>query len=173
MFAQMQDSPLLVSQLIEHAARTYPDQTITTQTVEGGLHQYTYKQACKRSRQLAQALLSLGIKDGDVVGTLAWNTHRHYECWYGISGMGAVLHTVNPRLFPEQLEYIINQAEDQYLFIDTSFLPILESLQAKLSQVKGYVLMTDEGHMPETGLKNVLCYETLCLSKAVSINGHN
>ena len=161
MYAQMQDSPLLVSQLIEHAARTYPDQTITTQTVEGELHQYTFKQACKRSRQLAQALLALGVKDGDVIGTLAWNTHRHYECWYGISGMGAVLHTVNPRLFPEQLEYIINHADDQYLFVDTTFLPLLEALQEKLPQVKGYVLMTDKANMPETSLKNVLCYETL------------
>ena len=161
MFGQMQDQPLIISQLIEFAARVYPTQTITTKTVEGSLHQYTYADANVRSKKLAQALINLGVKDGDVVATLAWNTHRHYECWYGISGMGAVLHTVNPRLFPEQLEYIINHADDKYVFLDTTFIPLLEALQGKLPNVKGYVIMTDEAHMPETKLENVFCYETL------------
>ncbi|OUR66064.1 long-chain fatty acid--CoA ligase, partial [Bermanella sp. 47_1433_sub80_T6] len=161
MFGQMQDSPLLVSQLIEHAAKLYPKQVIATKTVEGHWHEYTYTDAALRSRKLAQALLRLGVKDGDVLGTMAWNTYRHYECWYGISGMGAILHTVNPRLFPEQLDYIINHAQDQYLFIDTTFVPLLEKLQEKLSHVKGYIIMTDEAHMPETSLVNALCYETL------------
>jgi len=161
MFGQMQDSPLLVSQLIEHAAKLYPKQVIATKTVEGHWHEYTYTDAALRSRKLAQALLRLGVKDGDVLGTMAWNTYRHYECWYGISGMGAILHTVNPRLFPEQLDYIINHAQDQYLFIDTTFVPLLEKLQSKLADVKGYIIMTDEAHMPETSLVNALCYETL------------
>lgn len=161
MFGQMQDQPLIISQLIEFAARVYPTQTITTKTVEGTLHQYTYADANVRSKKLAQALINLGVKDGDVVATLAWNTHRHYECWYGISGMGAVLHTVNPRLFPEQLEYIINHADDKYVFLDSTFIPLLEALQDKLPNVKGYVIMTDEAHMPETKLENVFCYETL------------
>ena len=161
MFGQMQDSPLLVSQLIEHAAKLYPKQIIATKTVEGHWHEYTYVDAALRSRKLAQALLRLGVKDGDVLGTMAWNTYRHFECWYGISGMGAILHTVNPRLFPEQLDYIINHAEDQYLFIDTTFVPLLEKLQNKLPHVKGYIIMTDEAHMPDTSLANVLCYETL------------
>jgi len=161
MFGQMQDSPLLVSQLIEHAAKLYPKQVIATKTVEGHWHEYTYLDAALRSRKLAQALLRLGVKDGDVLGTMAWNTYRHYECWYGISGMGAILHTVNPRLFPEQLDYIINHAQDQYLFIDTTFVPLLEKLQGKLSHVKGYIIMTDEAHMPDTSLVNALCYETL------------
>lgn len=161
MFGQMQDSPLLVSQLIEHAAQFHPDQRIITKTVEGHFHEYTYKDAAKRSKQLAQALVALGVQDGDVIGTLAWNTYRHFECWYGISGMGGILHTINPRLFPEQLDYIINHAEDKFLFIDTTFVPLLEALQSKLTKVKGYVIMTDEAHMPTTTLPNVLCYETL------------
>jgi acyl-CoA synthetase (AMP-forming)/AMP-acid ligase II len=161
MFGQMQDSPLLVSQLIEHAAELYPNQRIITKTVEGHFHEYTYKDAAKRSRQLAQALIALGVQDGDVIGTLAWNTYRHFECWYGISGMGGILHTVNPRLFPEQLDYIINHAEDKYLFVDTTFVPLLEALQSKLPSVKGYIIMTDEAHMPQTSLTNALCYETL------------
>ena len=161
MFGQVQDSPLLVSQLIEHAAQLHPNQRIITKTVEGDWHEYTYKDAAKRSKQLAQALIALGVQDGDVIGTLAWNTYRHFECWYGISGMGAILHTVNPRLFPEQLDYIINHAEDKFLFIDTTFVPLLEALQSKLPNVKGYVIMTDENHMPTTTLKNALCYETL------------
>jgi len=161
MFGQMQDQPLIVSQLIEHAARVYPAQTITTKTVEGSIHQYTFSDANLRSKKLAQALTQLGVKDGDVIATLAWNTHRHFECWYGISGMGAVLHTVNPRLFPEQLEYIINHADDKYIFLDTTFVPLLEALQEKLPNVKGYVLMTDAEHMPQTTLNNVMCYEAL------------
>ncbi|EAT13977.1 long-chain-fatty-acid--CoA ligase [Bermanella marisrubri] len=161
MFGQMQDSPLLVSQLIDHAAKVHGHQQIVTKTVEGHWHEYTFKDAQKRSKQLAQALLKLGIKDGDVIGTLAWNTHRHYECWYGISGMGAILHTINPRLFPEQLIYIINHAEDQYLFLDTTFVPLVEALLEHIGKVKGFVIMTDEAHMPETKLPNVHCYESL------------
>lgn len=161
MFGQMQDQPLIVSQLIEFAARVFPTQTITTKTVEGTLHQYTYADANVRSKKLSQALIKLGVQEGDVIATLAWNTHRHYECWYGISGMGAVLHTVNPRLFPEQVEYIVNHADDKYIFLDTTFLPLIEALQSKLPNVKGYVIMTDEAHMPETTLENAFCYETL------------
>ena len=161
MLGQMQDSPLLVSQLIEHAAQLYPNQRIITKTVEGHFHEYTYKDAAQRSRQLAQALIALGVQDGDVIGTLAWNTYRHFECWYGISGMGGILHTVNPRLFPEQLDYIINHAEDKFIFVDTTFVPLLEALQSKLASVKGYIIMTDEAHMPQTSLPNALCYETL------------
>ena len=161
MLGQMQDSPLLVSQLIEHAAQLYPNQRIITKTVEGHFHEYTYKDAAQRSRQLAQALIALGVQDGDVIGTLAWNTYRHFECWYGISGMGGILHTVNPRLFPEQLDYIINHAEDKFIFVDTTFVPLLEALQSKLASVKGYIIMTDEVHMPQTSLPNALCYETL------------
>lgn len=161
MLGQMQDSPLLVSQLIDFAAKVYPSQTITTKTVEGELHQYTFKESAKRSKQLAQALLRLGLGEGDVVATMAWNTYRHYECWYGISGIGAVLHTVNPRLFAEQLVYIINHAEDQYIMVDLTFVPLLESIQDLLPSVKGYIFLTDEAHMPETVLKNVYCYEAL------------
>jgi len=161
MLGQMQDSPLLISQILDYAEQIHPNQRIITKTVEGEFHEYTYKDAAKRSKQLAQALIKLGVKDGDVIGTLAWNTYRHFECWYGISGMGAVLHTINPRLFPEQLDYIINHAEDAYLFVDTTFVPLLEALQSKLPKVKGYVIMTDSAHMPNTTLNNVYCYDDL------------
>ncbi|GAA6135798.1 3-(methylthio)propionyl-CoA ligase [Oceaniserpentilla sp. 4NH20-0058] len=161
MLGQMQEQPLLVSQLLTHAELFHPTKRIITKTVEGHFHEYTYKDAAKRSKQLAQALIKLGVKKGDVVGTLAWNTYRHFECWYGISGMGGVLHTINPRLFPEQLNYIINHAEDSFLFLDTTFVPLLEALQSKLPKVKGYVIMTDQAHMPKTTLPNAICYDTL------------
>ena len=110
---------------------------------------------------MAKALLALGVKPGDPIGTLAWNGYRHLELYFGISGMGAVLHTINPRLFPEQIVYIANHAEDHYLFLDLTFVPLIEPMAAKLSTIKGFIIMTDEAHMPQTTLPNALCYETL------------
>ena len=107
MLGQMQDLPLLVSSLLDFAEKFHPRQEIVTRTVEGPIHRYTYADAGKRSKQLAQALLGLGVKSGDRIGTLGWNTYRHFEAWYGITGIGAVTHTINPRLFAEQLVYII------------------------------------------------------------------
>ena len=118
------DMPLLVSSLIAHADRSHGDTEIVSRTVEGPIHRYTYSQAHRRSKQLAQALLRLGVKEGDRIGTLAWNGYRHFELYYGVSGMGAVVHTVNPRLFHEQLVYIVNHAEDAYVFFDLSFVPL-------------------------------------------------
>src|ERR1700738_5050477 len=120
----MSEQPLLISRLIEHAARFHGDVEIVSRTVEGEIHRYTYAEAECRSLQLAKALLRLGVQ----IGTLAWNTHRHFELYYAISGIGAVCHTINPRLFDDQIVYIINHAEDRLLFIDESFSPLIEAL---------------------------------------------
>jgi fatty-acyl-CoA synthase len=161
MFGQMQDRPLLISSLIEFAALNHGDGEIVSRTVEGPIHRYTYKDCAARSRQLAKALEKLGVEQGDRIGTLAWNGFRHVEIYYGVSGMGAVCHTINPRLFPEQIVYIVNHAEDKYIFVDLTFVPLLENLIDQIPQVKGFIVMTDEANMPETKLPNVICYENL------------
>ena len=155
------DRPLLISTIIDFATDYHGDQEIVTRTVEGPLHRYTYREAGDRARQLANALLRLGVGEGNRIGTLAWNTHRHFEVYYGISGIGAVCHTINPRLFPEQISYIANHAEDSYIFLDLTFVEIVEGLADALKSVKGYVILTDEASMPDTSLPNALCYETL------------
>ncbi len=157
----MQDWPLVVTSILDHAAKAHAEQEIVTRTIEGPIHRYTYSGLYKRSRRLAKALTKMGIKLGDRIATLAWNSHRHIEAWYAIMGVGAICHTVNPRLFSEHLIYIINHAEDRYIFVDLTFVPILEGLQHKLDHVEGYVIMTDRDHMPDTKLKNVICYEDL------------
>lgn len=162
MLGLIQDRPLLISQLIEYAALYHSQTEIVTRTVEGPVHRYTYKDLCGRSKKLANALTRLGVKLGDRIGTLAWNTYRHFELYYGVSGMGAVLHTVNPRLFPEQIDYIVNHAEDSYLFFDLTFAPLIEKLAPQLKTVKGFVLMTDAAHMPkDSKIPNLICYEDL------------
>src|SRR5437762_7804918 len=128
----MSEQPLLISRLIQHAARFHGDVEITSRTVEGEIHRYTYAEAEHRARQLARALLRLGIQPGDRVGTLAWNTYRHFELYYAISGIGAVCHTINPRLFDDQILYIANHAEDRLLFVDMSFAPLIERLAPHL-----------------------------------------
>ncbi len=127
MLGLMQDRPLLISQIIDYAAAAYPDVEIVTRTVEGPIHRYGYKDAHKRAKQLAEALQGLGIKLGDRVGTIAWNTYRHFELYFGISGIGAVLHTLNPRLAPEHVAYIANHAEDQIIFVDLNLVPVVEA----------------------------------------------
>ncbi|HZP91445.1 MAG TPA: 3-(methylthio)propionyl-CoA ligase [Burkholderiales bacterium] len=166
MHGLMMDIPLLISSLIEHADRYHGDTEIVSRTVEGGIHRYTYRDAHRRSRQLANALGALGVKTGDRVGTLAWNGYRHLEAFYGISGMGAVMHTVNPRLFPEQIAYIVNHADDGYVLFDLTFVPLIEKLAPICRGVKGWVVMTDRAHMPQAGIPNLLCYEEL-------INAHS
>ena len=148
MLGLMQDRPLLISQIIDFAAAYYPEVEIVTRTVEGPIHRYGYRDAAKRSKQLAEALQGLGIKLGDRVGTIAWNTYRHFELYFGISGIGAVLHTINPRLAPEHVAYIANHAEDEIIFVDLNLLPIVEGVWDKLKTVKHVVLMTDRAHMP-------------------------
>jgi len=167
MFGLMQKEPLLISSLIKYAALYHGDTEIVTRTIEGPVHRYTYRDLHARARRLANALGRLGVSTGDRIGTLAWNTHRHMELYYGVSGMGAVLHTINPRLFPEQIEYIANHAEDSYLFVDLTFVPLLEGLADKLTTVKGYVLMTDRAHMPaDCKLPNLMCYEDLLAAES-------
>lgn len=157
----MQDWPLLVHTILDHAAIYHANREIVTRTTEGPIARTTYHDLDKRARALADALQKLGIKQGDILGVMAWNTVRHMELWYGAMGIGAVAHTLNPRLFVDQLAYIINHAQDSYIFLDLTFVPILEGLQDKLKTARGFVIMTDQAHMPETSLENVMCYEEL------------
>lgn len=161
MLGLMQNQPLLISSQIEFAALNHGREEIVSRSVEGPIHRYTYKECASRSRQLAKALSQRGIQKGDRIGTIAWNGYRHMELYFGVSGMGAVCHTINPRLFPEQIAYIINHAEDSYLFVDLTFLPLVEAIAGGITGVKEFVIMTDRKHMPETKLKNVVCYEEL------------
>ena len=170
MHGLMQDRPLLISQMIDFAATYYPKVEIVTRTVEGPIHRYGYRDAAKRARQLAEALQGLGIKLGDRIGTLAWNTHRHFELYFGISGMGAVLHTINPRLAPEHVAYIANHAEDQVIFVDLNLLPVVEGVWDRLKTVKHVVVMTDRAHMPAASkVPGLLCYEELIEGKPGTI----
>ncbi|HEU0159022.1 MAG TPA: long-chain-fatty-acid--CoA ligase [Hyphomicrobiaceae bacterium] len=158
----MMDRPLLVSSVIDYAAEVFPDVEIVSQTIEGGLHRYGYAQARRRIARLANALLRLGVREGDRVATLAWNGYRHFELYFAISGIGAVCHTINPRLFPEQISYIANHAGDSVLFFDLTFLPLVEKLAPSCRSINTFVLMTDQEHMPRSGpLQNLLCYEDL------------
>ncbi|MFN5049967.1 3-(methylthio)propionyl-CoA ligase [Roseateles sp.] len=162
LMGQMMSMPLLISSLIQHAARHTGDTEIVSKRCEGDLHRYTWRDAELRSRQLAQALARLGCKAGERIGTLAWNGHRHLEMYYGASGSELVCHTINPRLFPEQIAWIVEDAQDRVLCFDLSFLPLVEKLQPLLPSVQHYVLMTDRAHMPgETSIPNLLCYEEL------------
>ena len=157
----MMDTPLLVTSLIRFAAQYHGDTEIVSRTLEGPIHRYSYADAYLRIQKLANALQRLGVKPGDRVATLAWNGYRHYELYYAISCMGAVCHTINPRLFHEQINYIVNHAEDRLIFVDLPFVELVEQLQDNLTTVEGYVVMTDAAHMPETKLENAMVYETL------------
>jgi len=161
MFGLMQDRPLLISQMIDHAALNHADTEIVSRSVEGPIHRYTYKECAARCRKLANALTKLGTQQGDTIGTLAWNGYRHLELYFGVASMGSICHTLNPRLTTEQLIYIINHAENKFFFTDLTFVPLLEAVSDKLSTVKQFIIMTDRAHMPETKLTNVLCYEEL------------
>ncbi len=157
----MMDAPLLISTLASHAELNFPEREIVSVTADNPDHRYTYKDCFARARQLANALDKLGLAQGDRVATLCWNDYRHLEAYYAISGAGYVCHTINPRLFAEQLVFIINHAEDRWIMTDVMFVPLLEAMADQISGVEGFIVMTDEAHMPETSLKNVVCYETL------------
>ncbi|WP_310383941.1 3-(methylthio)propionyl-CoA ligase [Roseateles sp.] len=162
LMGQMMTSSLLISSLLKHAARHAGDVEIVSKRVEGDLHRYTWRAAELRSRQLAQALARLGCVSGDRVATLAWNGYRHLEIYYGVSGSELVCHTINPRLFPEQIAWIANDAQDRVLCFDLNFLPLVEQLAAAMPSIQHYVLMTDRAHMPaQTSLPGLLCYEEL------------
>jgi fatty-acyl-CoA synthase len=157
----MMDTPLLISALARHAERNFADREIVSVTQDIPIHRYTYRDCVRRSRQLANALDKLNLSRGDRVATIAWNDYRHLESYYGIGGAGYVCHTINPRLFPEQIVFIINHAEDKWLFIDPMFVPLLEKIAAKTPAVEGYVVMTDDEHMPQTTLRRAISYESL------------
>jgi len=157
----MQDWPLLVHTVIDHAAINHGDAEVVSRTVEGPMHVTNYAEINARSRKLASALKRRGCGFGDVIGTMAWNGYRHMEAWYAIAGLGAVYHTLNPRLFEKQLDYIVNHGGDQLILVDLTFVPLIEKLIARFPRVRDIVIMTDSAHMPDTSLKNAICYEEL------------
>ena len=159
MLGLMQDWPLVCSKIIDYAAIQHGHQEVVSRSVEGPIHRTNYAAIRDRSLKVAQLLAREGIKPGDRVGTLAWNGYRHMEAWYGIMGAGAVYHTLNPRLFPKQIAWIMNHAEDRLLFTDLTFLPIVEAIAGKVNSLGKVVVMTDAAHMPETKLANAVCYE--------------
>ena len=161
MLGLMQDWPLTVDKILDHAKTWHGDSEIVTRSVEGPIVRTTYAEAHSRAKRMSNALQALGVQPGDRVATLAWNTARHLEAWYAIMGMGAVCHTLNPRLFPEQLCYIINHADDKLILTDPTFAPLLFAHRDKMPSVERIIVMTDDTHMPQTDAAGVLCYETL------------
>jgi fatty-acyl-CoA synthase len=159
MLGLMQDWPLLVHKIIDHAALYHGDREVVSRSVEGPIHRTNYREIAARARRVAKALDRAGIKLGDRVGTLAWNTWRHIEAWYGIAGIGAVYHTLNPRLFPDQLAYIANHGEDRALFFDVSFAKLVEQIAPKLPQVTLYIALCDRANLPKIAVKNLVAYE--------------
>lgn len=157
----MQDWPLRVSRIIDHAAKYHANRPVISRSVEGPITHSNWGDVRTRALKLSQALAGLGIKRGDMIGAMAWNTTRHMEVWYGVPGAGGVLHSLNPRLSADQLVYIITHAEDRWIFLDMDLVGILEPLARDLPLVKGYIVMTDRAHMPETSLPNAICYEEL------------
>jgi len=157
----MMDSQLLISSILRHADRNFADREIVSVTADIPLHRYTYADCFRRARQLANALARMDLKPGDRIATLAWNDYRHLEAYYAIAGSQYVCHTVNPRLFPEQIVYIINHAEDRWVFVDPLILPLLEKIADQIASVEGFVVLTDDEHMPDTSLPNAVSYEAL------------
>jgi acyl-CoA synthetase (AMP-forming)/AMP-acid ligase II len=166
----MMETQLTITSIMEHADRINGKSEIVSVTGDNPCHRYTYKDAFQRVRKLANALQGVGFNQGDRIATLAWNDYRHFELYYAISCSGQVCHTINPRLFPEQIDFIINHAEDQWIFADPMFVPLLESLKDQLPTVRGYVIMTDQAHMPQTNLANAHCYETFIADQADTFN---
>ncbi len=157
----MMGTQLLISSLLGNAAANHGTTEVVSRSVEGPIHRYGYADLERRARRFANVLRGLGVGPSDRVGTLAWNTYRHLEIYYASSGMGAVCHTINPRLFPPQIAYIVNHGADRVLLVDLTFVPLVEEIAGALETVEAFVIMTDEAHMPETSLPGALCYETL------------
>ena len=160
MHGLMMDYPLTLDRIVEHAARLFPHKRIHTRRPDGGAHEYTYADLCRRSRRLAGALARLGVAPGDRVGTFAWNHHQHLEMYFGVPGAGAVCHTLNVRLFPGQLAWIVNHAEDRVVFVDAPVLPLFERVAGDIRGVEHYVLVNAPRDV-ETALPNVIHYEDL------------
>ncbi len=157
----MQEFPLTVGKILDHAAKYHPNRKIISRSVEGPITQTNWSNIQLQAKKLSQVLVSMGIQTGDVIGVMAWNTARHFEVWYGVPGAGAVNHTLNPRLFADQLVYIINHAEDRFLLIDFDLVPIIENIWNRLDTVEKVIVMTDRDHMPESTIPDLLCYEEL------------
>jgi fatty-acyl-CoA synthase len=157
----MQTWPLTVDKILDHANNWHGDREVVSRSIEGPIVRTTYGAIHERARRLSNALLALGVKQGDRIGTLAWNTGRHIEAWYAIMGIGAICHTLNPRLFADQLCYIMNHAEDRVIFVDLPFLPILWEHRDRLPKVEKIIVLTDRDHMSEAVYPGALCFETL------------
>ena len=155
----MQEWPLLCHKILDHAAKNHASREIVSRSIEGPIVRTNYAEIKKRALRVAQLLSRDGYKKGDRIATLAWNTARHLEAWYGIMGMGAVYHTLNPRLFPEQIAWIMNHAEDKAIFVDLTFMPLVEKIAPAVKSLKKVIVLTDAAHMPQTALPNVIDYE--------------
>ena len=165
----MMDVPLTITSIVRHAERVHGHKEIVSITRDNPRHRYTYRDCFARARQLASAMQAWDLKPGDRIATLAWNDYRHMETYYGSACSGFVCHTINPRLFPEQIVYIINHAEDRYVFLDPDFLPLIEGIAAECTSVEGWVIMTTREHMPETDRADVLCYEEIMAAQSAEL----
>ncbi len=166
----MMDMPLTITSIMQHAERVNGAVEIVSVTRDNPRHRYTYRDAFSRTRQLANVIAGWGLSAGSRIATLAWNDYRHFETYYASACSGYVCHTINPRLFPEQIAYIVNHAEDEYIFLDPDFMPLVEAVAGECPGVKGWVVLTDAGHMPTTQLANVHCYETLLATGATAFD---
>ena len=162
----MMDVPLTITSIVRHAERVHGHKEVVSITRDNPRHRYTYRDCFARARQLANAMQAWDLKSGDRIATLAWNDYRHMETYYGSACSGFVCHTINPRLFPEQIAYIINHAEDRYVFLDPDFLPLIDGIAAECTGVEGWIIMTTRGHMPETDRADVLCYEEIMAAQS-------
>ena len=161
MQGMMMNRPLRIAEIITFAEKIHPNEEIISRTLQGDIHETNYAEIAIRSRRMSKAILNLGIKMGDRVATLAWNGFRHLELYFAISGIGAVCHTINPRLSSEQLVYVVNHADDKIIFLDLTFIPIIEAHLDKFPKTTRYVLMAEREHMPDCKIPNVICYEDL------------
>ncbi len=168
MRSTMMDAPLLVPAVLRHAALYHGETEVVSRTVEGPIHRATYAETWRRCGRLANVLTTLGLRDGDRVGTLAWNGYRHLEIYHATSSAGMVCHTINPRLFPDQIAFIVTHVADRVLFLELSFLDLSETINDRLTCVETLVVMTDRAHMPPSrkGLPTLLCYEELLEAQA-------
>jgi fatty-acyl-CoA synthase len=155
----MQDWPLLCHRIIDHAATNAGEQPVISRSIEGPMHTTNYAEIRRRALRVAQRLQCDGVRVGDRVATLAWNSWRHLESWYGILGIGAIYHTVNPRLFTDQIVWIINHAEDRVIMTDVTFLPLLEKIADRIPTIERTIVYCDSAHMPQTSLRNAVPYE--------------
>ena len=155
MLGLMMDKPLLISSMLDYAAKYHGGTEIVSRTVEGPIHRYTYAEALGGQRDCPRHCIGLALAKGDRVATLAWNGFRHFELYFGVSGMGAVCHMINPRLFEGQISYILDDAEDKVVFADLTFISLLEEIAPAAKSVKAFVIMTDKANMPDTSLPNL------------------